>query len=63
MNKKAYIAPIVELEEMDCESLLKVVSTVKGDAGIKYGGQDNTAEGMAADSRRLNNVWDDGEEW
>ena len=61
MNKKAYIAPIVELEEMDCESLLKVVSTVKGDAGITDGGKDN--EGMEADSRRLNNVWDDGEEW
>ena len=61
MNKKAYIAPIVELEEMDCESLLKVVSAVTGDAGITDGGQDT--EGMAADSRRRNNVWDDGEEW
>ena len=57
---KKYIKPTATEELVDLESFM--VSSIEGVTGVdlEKGGEFTGGE---ADSRRRNNVWDDGEEW
>ena len=60
MKKTAYLAPAIEIQKIQIQSLLNSVSGVKGDAGIVKAedGEDIPTEGDA----RRRDVWEDEEE-
>ena len=59
MKKKAYLAPAIDITNIQIQSLLNNVSNVGGDAGI------TPREGevpTTGDSRRRRNVWEDDDD-
>ena len=60
MKKTAYLAPAVEIEMIQTETLLNIVSGVGGNSGIVIAKEDEEIPGTAQ-SRYLN-VWGDEEE-
>ena len=60
MKKTTYLAPAIEIEKIQIQSLLNSVSGVKGDAGITKA-DDSEVVPAAGDSRRKD-IWEDEEE-
>ena len=60
MKKTAYLAPAVEIEMIQTETLLNTVSRVGGNTGIVIAKDDEDVPGTAQ-SRYLN-VWGDDED-
>ena len=60
MKKTTYLAPAIEIEKIQIQSLLNSVSGVKGDAGITKA-DDSEPVPTTGDSRRKD-IWDDEEE-
>ena len=60
MKKTVYLAPAIDIEMIQIQSLLNSVSGVKGDAGITKA-DDSEPVPPTGDSRRKD-IWDDEEE-
>lgn len=60
MKKTTYLAPAIEIEKIQIQSLLNSVSGVKGDAGIKKA--DDSEDVPATGDSRRKDIWEDEEE-
>ena len=61
MKKTAYMAPAIEIENIQVQPLLNTVSNVGGDAGITPAEPTDPVP-SEGDSRRRYDVWEDEEE-